>query len=302
MTKRKPKPAPAKKTAARKAATKKVTKGKKTAGKASKKAAAKVVPRKPTLGKKAVHAPSRQELFVREYLVDLNGRQAAIRAGYSPGSARQTASELLATPDVQAAVQKAMDERATRTGITAERVLERIWGIATADPRELIELVRSCCRNCYGKQHKYQRTAQELKNAWAEWRKNEDIREDKGMPSQPFDTEGGTGYDPRRDPHPHCPECFGDGVERVIPKDTRDLAPDARMLYAGVKTTQHGLEIKMHDQTAMLVHAGRHLGLFKERLELSGKNGGPVQHSIAGILDDIDGAGTGLPDHATRGS
>lgn len=46
----------------------------------------------------------KQERFVAEYLIDLNGTQAAIRAGYSPVRADVTASELLKRPDVAAAV------------------------------------------------------------------------------------------------------------------------------------------------------------------------------------------------------
>jgi phage terminase small subunit len=68
----------------------------------------------------------KQEAFVREYLVDLNATQAAIRAGYSAKTARQTAAEYLAKPDIAAAVQKAMDERAERTEITADYVLKTI--------------------------------------------------------------------------------------------------------------------------------------------------------------------------------
>ena len=36
----------------------------------------------------------RQELFVAEYLVDLNAKQAAIRAGYSARTAEQQARKL----------------------------------------------------------------------------------------------------------------------------------------------------------------------------------------------------------------
>lgn len=48
----------------------------------------------------------KQAAFVREYLKDFNGTQAAIRAGYSPNGARQQASQLLTNP----AIQKHMDE------------------------------------------------------------------------------------------------------------------------------------------------------------------------------------------------
>lgn len=251
--------------------------------------------------------PSREDVFVQEYLVDLNGRQAAIRAGYSAQSARQTACELLAKPEVHAKLQKAMDERANRTGITADAVLERLWAMANADPRELTEHHRSCCRYCWGKDHKFQRTPRELEEARAkhELDQNEAIADAKAQglrppSSRPFDEAGGIGWDPRRDPHPDCPECFGEGIERVVFKDTRDLSPSARLLYAGVKTTQHGMEIKMHDPQAAMRDVGRHLGMFKDKVEHSGSVG--VHKTVNDILNELDGAGTGLPPHGRGGS
>lgn len=73
----------------------------------------------------------KQQAFVREYLVDLNGTQAAIRAGYSEKSAERIAFELLKeTPEVAAAVQAAMNERAKVVGITAQSVLDRLNKVA----------------------------------------------------------------------------------------------------------------------------------------------------------------------------
>ena len=46
---------------------------------------------------------NRQKRFVEEYLIDLNARQAAIRAGYSPKTAQEQASRLLANVKVQTA-------------------------------------------------------------------------------------------------------------------------------------------------------------------------------------------------------
>ena len=68
----------------------------------------------------------KQQAFIKEYLVDLNATQAAIRAGYSEKTARQIAAEYLAKPNIKAAVQEAMDERAQRTEITADYVLTTI--------------------------------------------------------------------------------------------------------------------------------------------------------------------------------
>lgn len=65
----------------------------------------------------------RQRRFVAEYLIDLNGTQAAIRAGYAPGGARQCASRLLAQAPVQIALKNAMGERQKRTELTADEVI-----------------------------------------------------------------------------------------------------------------------------------------------------------------------------------
>lgn len=68
----------------------------------------------------------KQEAFVREYLVDLNATQAAIRAGYSEKTAEQQGYQLLQHPLVSLAVKEAMDKRAERTEITADWVLKGI--------------------------------------------------------------------------------------------------------------------------------------------------------------------------------
>ena len=68
----------------------------------------------------------RQRRFVEEYLVDLNARQAAVRAGYTARGARTTGPRLLKDPEIAAAVAEAQAERGRRTGITADRVLQEL--------------------------------------------------------------------------------------------------------------------------------------------------------------------------------
>lgn len=68
----------------------------------------------------------KQELFVREYLVDLNATQAAIRAGYSKNRADAMGHENLRKPEIASAVQAAMNERAKKVQLTAEDVLRDI--------------------------------------------------------------------------------------------------------------------------------------------------------------------------------
>ncbi len=89
----------------------------------------------------------RQELFVLEYLIDLNATRAAIRAGYSLRNAKAQGCALLRRSDVAEAIRQAMAERARRTGITAERVLEEFARIAFLDLRLIVEWEQD---NAYG--------------------------------------------------------------------------------------------------------------------------------------------------------
>ena len=73
---------------------------------------------------------NKQQMFVDQYLVDLNGRQAAIRAGYSERSAEVQASRLMSIVEVQQAIQERMDKRSKEVSITSNKVLERIDRIA----------------------------------------------------------------------------------------------------------------------------------------------------------------------------
>lgn len=80
----------------------------------------------------------KQETFVAEYLIDLNATQAAIRAGYSARTARKIGQENLTKPDIQKAIQEAMDARSKRTEITADRVLEEYAKIGFADIKDYL--------------------------------------------------------------------------------------------------------------------------------------------------------------------
>jgi phage terminase small subunit len=75
----------------------------------------------------------RQRRFVDEYLLDLNGKQAAIRAGYSPKTAEVLASQTLRIPKVQAAITAAQARRSQRTAITQDTVLRELTALAQSD-------------------------------------------------------------------------------------------------------------------------------------------------------------------------
>lgn len=75
----------------------------------------------------------KQAAFCAEYLIDLNGCQAAIRAGYSKKTARSVAAENLTKPDIQAEVARLMGDRSRRVEVTADNVLAELLKIAMAD-------------------------------------------------------------------------------------------------------------------------------------------------------------------------
>lgn len=75
----------------------------------------------------------KQAAFVREYLIDLNATQAAIRAGYKETHAGNYAAELLAQPEVRAAVEAAKLGRQKRVEVDQDYVL-----------RTIIETVERC--------------------------------------------------------------------------------------------------------------------------------------------------------------
>ena len=67
----------------------------------------------------------KQKRFVKEYLVDLNATQAAIRAGYSENTARHIGSENLAKPDIADAIAKANEKKLEKAEINAQWVLDQ---------------------------------------------------------------------------------------------------------------------------------------------------------------------------------
>lgn len=79
---------------------------------------------------KAVKLTIKQSLFVKEYIIDFNASQAAIRAGYSKKTAGAIGHENLNKPDIQAAITGAITARAKRTEITADYVLSSLQNVA----------------------------------------------------------------------------------------------------------------------------------------------------------------------------
>lgn len=66
----------------------------------------------------------RQQLFVNEYLIDLNATQAAIRAGYSEKTAYSQGPRLLENVEIQEALKEAQMKTVQKLEITREEVIK----------------------------------------------------------------------------------------------------------------------------------------------------------------------------------
>lgn len=76
----------------------------------------------------------KQKKFTAEYLKTGNGTKSAIKAGYSPRSARVIAQETLLNPAIQTEIQSA----AAKLGISAEYVLGNFKEIADFNKEKII--------------------------------------------------------------------------------------------------------------------------------------------------------------------
>lgn len=218
-----------------------------------------------------------QTRFVTEYLIDLNRTAAYKRAGgkCEGNSAYTSASRMFRNVKVNRAIADALEARERRAEITQDAVLKMWWDIATADVRELTEYQRLCCRHCWGFGFNYQwRDSIEFEDAVI------DATEKKRK--APNDR-GGYGYDSTLDPNPDCPRCNGAGIGRPHFHDTRDLRGASRRLFAGIKEGKFGTEVITRNQDDALKMVAQHLGMVKNRTELTGKDGEPIKAEVANL-------------------
>jgi len=84
-------------------------------------------------------------------------------------------------------------------------------------------------------------------------------------------------------PNPDCPSCHGEGRGHLHIQDSRKLKGAARRLYNGVQIGKDGIKVLMLDRDKALENVARHLGMFIERKEITGKDGAPIQHQALPI-------------------
>jgi phage terminase small subunit len=180
----------------------------------------------------------KQRAFVREYLIDLNATQAAIRAGYSEDTARAIGAENLTKPDIASAIEAAMKSRSERTDITADRVLKELAKIGFADIRKAVK-----------------------------WQ--------SAMITEEDNPDGGDIA---------VIKTVVTNTVQMVASDELDDETAAAIAEVSQNATG-GVKIKLHDKRAALVDIGRHLGMFKDRVEHTGKDGGPIEMREVSDLD-----------------
>ncbi len=82
----------------------------------------------------------KQQRFVREYLIDLNATQAAIRAGYSSRSARQAGAENMSRPAIAQAIQAVRERIHAQLERTAADIRRALDNQGFYDPREFYKM------------------------------------------------------------------------------------------------------------------------------------------------------------------
>ena len=209
-----------------------------------------------------------EEAFCRAY-VETNNAALSFRMAYDPANGRtrnrhvENAYHLLNRDDIKNRIGE-IKLTLNNAGLVSLSDVMRRWAlIATADVDELIGLRVGCCRHCYGADNMYQwRTSEYLKACKDAERAIAKGAEGVELP----DIQGGVGYDHTRPPRDDCDHCRGEGVQRIVARDTSKLSPQAALLYNGVKRTRNGIEVLIADRAEALDRVTRMLGGYKDEV------------------------------------
>ena len=81
----------------------------------------------------------KQERFVQEYLLDLNAKKAALRAGYSAKTAKVIGCQNLTKLNIAAEIEKAQAKRAERCEVTADWVIDELRKLACSNMADFMK-------------------------------------------------------------------------------------------------------------------------------------------------------------------
>ena len=82
----------------------------------------------------------KQMRFVDEWLIDFNGKQAAVRAGYSAKTAEATAARMLRNVKVQAEISRRQKDLQRRTEVSQDRVVKELARVAFSNATNAVQV------------------------------------------------------------------------------------------------------------------------------------------------------------------
>lgn len=172
----------------------------------------------------------KQKIFVDEYLIDLNATRA-YKAAYpkvkNDSTAAAAGARLLRNVKVQNYIEKRIQERAQRTEITQDKVVQELAKIAFSKGTDFVQVV--------------------MKTGYRSL----------------VDEEGNV---IGREPYEY---------QAVEILNTDEVPDEKQAAIAGIKHGANGIEIKLNDKVKALELLGRHLGMFNDKLEVSGNAKNP---------------------------
>lgn len=182
---------------------------------------------------------NKQTQFCREYLVDINATQAAIRAGYSVRSADRIGSRLMSKDEVKLFIKKLMVKQVKRTEVKADDVIKEYAAIGFVDIKD------------------YYTTLYMIHYVKSDDRKGNRVLRKYG--SELTSTE----YNKVSLRH----KIYYSAVERLIPIE--ELTSLQRSAIASISYDKRGNKIlKLYNKQSSLDSLGKHLGMFIDRKEV----------------------------------
>lgn len=179
---------------------------------------------------------NKQRVFIEEYLQCWNATEAAKRAGYSPKTAYSIGHDNLRKPEIAAHIRARIEEKA----MSADEVLLSLAEHARSNIGEFYKVVE-------------------------EW---------TFFPLPTYDILDAVEVEDTSDPD--NPVRRVNYFVRHVAVDTDKIVNSdySRLIQKISDSPRSGLELELYNQQTALVHLGKHLGLFQDRLELTDRRGG----------------------------
>jgi len=205
-------------------------------------------------GGRVAELTPKQKRFVNEYLIDLNATQAAIRAGYSKKNAGKIGPELLGKTRIKVAIDKAIKAREERTKVTQDKVVKELAKLAFSNMKEFAVAIDKAIK------------AREERTKVTQDKVVKELAKLAFSNMKEFAAWG------------------SDGIHFIESEELSDEAAACVAEIAQVDTKNGtNIKFKLHDKKGALELLGRHLGMFVDRHELTGKDGGPVQFGVVAL-------------------